>query len=343
MALAFLSIAIFAKSDALAQVRIYAPVDSVDIGARFTIQIVVEHSPDSDLLVPEPDSLGSTLGDIELIELLKHPTRNETRGGRVVRIDSAVYTAAAFAVDSAYVPPLSVKIVGADTVEYQTPTIYIPVKRNVPKDSKEMMDIAPLATFPWPWWTYALVALTLLLVIGAIYYYFVKRKNEEVVEEKPVESEIPLDPYEHAMARLRLLEAQDLTSSTSVKPFYVELSETVREFIDHRLAIPALEQTSGDLIRNVERHSKRGGRVSGKSLELLKPVLLNSDLVKFADYQPKSKASFELLERAKDLIKALEHSRPERPRFVDLPPQHPDHPTIDRAQQDPEAEFVPRV
>jgi len=326
--LSFLTCAVLLLSSSSANgqnVRIYAPTDSVEIGSRFNIQIVVEHSPESDLLVPIPESSGTSLGDIELLELAEHPTRNFDRGGQVVRVDSAVYTAAAFAVDSAFVPPLQVRVVqGADTVAFETPSLYIPILSKVPEDSQEMMDLAPLTTFPWPWWLYLAGALLILSLLSLI-YYLIKRRQSRTSDEPVKTHTIKKTPFQIAMERLKKLENHELSTEEMIKTYYVELSDAVREYIDQRLDIPAPEQTSADLIRNMNALSRRTtGLIPQRALDLLKPILSEADLAKFADFQPDSNTSAETLAHSKDLVRTIETSIEERDALL-AQSLNPDH------------------
>jgi LPXTG-motif cell wall-anchored protein len=124
----------------------------------------------------------------------------------------------------------------------------------------------------WPW-----VAAGGALLLGLILFLLFRKKKTEIIEAPKV----ILPPYEEAMARLQELETSGLWQQGKHKQFHIELSEILRNYIQRRYGIMALEQTTDELSRSIR------AVVSNKELQtILRQTLELSDLAKFARYSP---------------------------------------------------------
>src|SRR5690606_31722830 len=65
-----------------------------------------------------------------------------------------------------------------------------------------------------------------------------------------------VSPFDEAVTRLKRLEQVDLYQDAAVKPFYVELSDLLRTYLERRLQVPALETTTRELILLVRHHAE---------------------------------------------------------------------------------------
>jgi hypothetical protein len=133
---------------------------------------------------------------------------------------------------------------------------------------------------PYLW--YLLIALA---IIGLI-LYFIFRKKKEVVEEAitPV-----LPPYEEAIQKLHELDEKLLWQNNQVKEYYSELTEIVRGYIERELKVPALESTTDELIDTLNDFNDINSISTTKeTIQKLKGLLQEADLVKFAKSKPMS-------------------------------------------------------
>lgn len=121
-----------------------------------------------------------------------------------------------------------------------------------------------------------------LLLLTAIILYFVLKK-------KPTEEEIiaKIPPFDLAKQRLKDLDGKQLIRSNRIKPYYVELTDIVRTFIEREMNIPALESTTDELIEIISDFNESSKlNIPKETLTKLKQLLMEADLVKFAKSKP---------------------------------------------------------
>ncbi len=128
-----------------------------------------------------------------------------------------------------------------------------------------------------PWILAALVVV--LLIIGGIWYYNKRRKSEPVFRLKP---KVVLLPHELALRELEKLRVKKLWQAGKVKEYHSELTEIIRKYIEDRFQVPALEQTSAEILESL--HNNSG--CPPASLDKLVSFLVLADMVKFAKAQP---------------------------------------------------------
>lgn len=168
----------------------------------------------------------------------------------------------------------------------------------VPIDTaKGIYDIRGIAAAPfsltewlmenWYWFAIGIV-LTAIIVIVAL--QLSKEKKRPVVVKKTPKR----PPHEIALERLGKLEESGLWQQGKIKLYYVELTEILREYIEHRFHFPALEQTTDEIIQSM-RHTPG---FSTDQIDQIKRLLFLSDLVKFAKENPvgaENEANFRLV------------------------------------------------
>ncbi len=124
--------------------------------------------------------------------------------------------------------------------------------------------------------------LLALAVIGAIVYLIYRyRKNKSL---KPrVKKTKPKEPaHIIALRNLNRIKAEKLWQKDKVKKYHSEITETLRQYIEDRLNIQALEQTTEETLESLKRVELPDKDAYGK----LKQILELADLVKFAKLKP---------------------------------------------------------
>lgn len=328
--------------DTLPATRAHLSTDSVSVGDRFTLSIVTRHLPGRTVALRERDRLegatgasratsgtgaGSTsgprassdglatIGDLEVLSVGSHHVRRALDGSR---IDSVALTVTTFTLDSARVAPLRIRIRGeTDTLEVRTRETHVRVGSLVASDAREPKDLAALASFPAPLWPWAAGAAALLVAVATLLYLL--RDRDEEREEEAVEPAI--DPYEEAADRLHALEDVTLEDPSTVKPFFVELSDCLRTLTARITALPAREMTSRELIEALRAaESQTAGPFSAETIRRLDVILRLCDLAKFADARPDADDSRSALDAARTTVHALQSVRSEdSERTVDDP------------------------
>ena len=152
----------------------------------------------------------------------------------------------------------------------------------------------------WLRFRYWLLGLLILVLLALLGYYLYKRIKQAKQSKLPPEQQ--LEPHELALKRLEHLREQKLYQQGKYKEFYSELSEILRQYVEQRFHITALELTTSEL----EMLLKTAQLFDQELYQGYIRVLKNADLVKFAKYIPHSticKAdldfAFEFVEKTK--------------------------------------------
>jgi hypothetical protein len=263
-----------------------ATSDSLSVGERTELQVLVLHDgartaifPDELGSEPPPETIG-VAGDFELLRRISTGFRLLEDGSR---LDSVIYEATTFALDTAYAAPVVGLTTESDTLISAAPPSMVFVRSVVPPEAEDVLDIAPIAEFPRTWWPWLL--LVALVIAGLIAWRWYRRAHPE----PPEEVMIPAEPEEPAIAeairRLAALEDVRFDGDEAMKPYFVELSDILRTYLARRTGAHALEMTSGELVAAL-RYAITHRTIAGERIEEVERLLRAADLVKFADYHP---------------------------------------------------------
>jgi len=75
--------------------------------------------------------------------------------------------------------------------------------------------------------------------------------------------------------------SRNLIEKGEIKLFYSEVSEIIRRYIEGRYYVPALEETSTEILQELKNQD-----LTGHAASMIKSLLELSDLAKFAKYKP---------------------------------------------------------
>jgi hypothetical protein len=303
----------FAVAQSSPRVEARVSADSVKIGERFTVRLVAEHDADAAAVFPAADAGAALFGDLHVVGRGAVQSR---RASPTRRVDSVAYEVTTFALDSARVPILPVRLVaGPDTTVAGTFPQVVPVRSVVEPDDEVLRTPALLASFPWPLWVWGALLLSALALAGGLVYAW-RRWGEEDASASDADDDPPT-PYRDAMERLQGLDRRNPTGQAARKAFYVDLTDTLRVYLARRLGVRALEQTTAEMLAALRRRPE----VQEGVLRRLQAVLEQADLVKFADAEPSPERSQSVLEEARGVIDALESAqrRAESPSADDEP------------------------
>jgi hypothetical protein len=132
-------------------------------------------------------------------------------------------------------------------------------------------------TKPWyhAWWLWlipAAVALAILVVVVIV--VLMRKRGQRVAPAMP--------PWEIAYARLGELDGRHLPEAGEFDPFYVELSDILRSYIEQRFTLHAPERTTPEFLNE----ASGSGVLTDSHQRRLARFLLHCDRVKFAQYEP---------------------------------------------------------
>jgi hypothetical protein len=160
-------------------------------------------------------------------------------------------------------------LLAVHTVKVDTTQAFKPIigPLSIPITFREML----------PWILAGLAVV--LLIIAVIWYIRKRRKKEPIFILKP---KVVLLPHEMALQELEKLRVKKLWQTGMVKEYYSELTEIIRRYIENRFIVPALEQTSSEIIDSLNGNMGCPPKV----LEKLGNLLILADMVKFAKTKP---------------------------------------------------------
>jgi hypothetical protein len=127
---------------------------------------------------------------------------------------------------------------------------------------------------------YIIIGLLIIAIIILYVRYMKKKKLVQSLVEKPEPPQIPAHLI--ALEQLDELVREKLWQQGKIKLYYSRLTDIIRQYIELRFGVPAMEETTEDIIRDFTRngHIKEGIR------QELKVLLELADLVKFAKWNP---------------------------------------------------------
>lgn len=168
--------------------------------------------------------------------------------------------------------------------------------------TKAAYDIKqPLAisyTF-WDWlrdnWVLVVSILAALLIIGGVIYYLKKRPKKDVVVE---ESKPEVPPHIIALQKLTAIGDKKLWQQEQTKQYHTEITDVIREYLESRYAIQAMEQTSDEIFASL-----RYMDISDENRNALRQVLILADLVKFAKEKPAPFENEQSMDNAVSFVK----------------------------------------
>ena len=147
------------------------------------------------------------------------------------------------------------------------------------------------------WIGVAVIALILIaLVIGFILWMKRRKQGKSIFSF----SAPPLPPHEKALTDFAALKASQLINQGKFKEYYSLLSEILREYLENRIGVKALELSTSETMQNLYECQFT---LSEDLLANVKEIMTRSDLVKFAKLIPQDDWHSETLFMAEDFVR----------------------------------------
>jgi hypothetical protein len=261
---------------------------TMPIGDQTILHVSASMPLKTDVTFPE---IVDSIGKVKIVKSLKADTVIDKNNPNLQTI-SHNYTITSFDTGVYVLPQFTFH---SKTGDIKTGTITLQIK-SVPVDTtKAFYDIKePLAVsynfLDWlkaHWFAVAFGLVVIGLIISLINYSRNKKKYE-FEKAAPVYT---LD--EIAISRLNALNAKNLWQQGDVKLYYIELTETLRLYLERRYHIKAHEQTTDEIFAAL-----KGTDLTKESSSLLLEILQLADLVKFAKHQPTAYENEHTMENA---------------------------------------------
>ena len=259
-------------------VVMYAKMDSSAIwqGEQISIKLEVVQDKDAqvELLIPQ----GKLTEEIEIIKVTDGDT-TDIKNNRI-QIDREIIITS---FDSGFysIPPIK-SVLNSDTFSTESLSLKV-VPVQVDQENLDLKDIKDVwsprfVIFDYiP--SYVWVILLILLFAGVgVYLYRKYFRNKETQE---TEAETMIIPHEKALEELYKLKEEKLWQSGQEKQYYTQLIDILREYIDSRFSINAMEMTTTEILASL-RANKETKLVENN----MKTILEVADFVKFAKMRP---------------------------------------------------------
>ena len=300
--IALLAAGLLASGVSAQQTIVKASVDSVDLvmGDRAHIEVSVE----------VPTQYESSLQLVDFPVLTPGAEYIPFHGVDVVASDSTTtrldgrtrydfdFTIQAFDPGTVSLPPFAVvPAPGADTVKSSVIALKI-----APVDVDSLETIHPMAGLASPamkwydfipdWFMWIFVGI---FVRGICVVAFVLLKQRKaVIEERKA---APVPPYDLAKLRLEKLRSRNLAESGHEKEYYTELVDILRQYLQGRFGINAMEMTSTQIVRAL-----RSNPETRMTADEMRGVLSVADFVKFAKVRPLPDDNVKAFNRAQNFV-----------------------------------------
>ncbi|MBR3951172.1 MAG: DUF4381 family protein [Bacteroidaceae bacterium] len=302
-----LALSAFSTVRAQQPVVVEAVMDSsvLWMGEQTLIHLSLTQDKDMQILPPQIDVPGELVKGVEVVDLTQPDTLSLNNNRLQIKqevlvtsFDSGLYYIPPFKYvfdeDTFATESLSLKIVPVDVPEGATAT-----------DVKDIKDVVAPPFVLWdfiPAWMVILLAVVAILAIVA--FWAIKHyKNRKVEVTLPLEKQIP--PYDLAMQALQQLRESKLWQQGQEKQYYTRLVDILREYIDSRFGINAMEMTSSQILAALHRNKD-----TKEVNKYLNEILSMADFVKFAKMRPLPDDNERVMRQALDFVE-LTRPQPE--------------------------------
>lgn len=259
------------------EVKVATSTKNIKIGEQIEYKISVQAPADVAVVFPE----GQTFGALEMVKT--NPTDTLKEKGKF-RLEKAYYLTQ-FDEGKYTIPQQKIQISHKD---FYTDSLLVEV-HNVAVDTlkQPLYDAKPIAEVTSPssshLWLWIVLGIVALLLTAAALYFFVFRKKKLSAEEERKK----LPPFERAIQDLKDLQNSKYLIESKHKAYYTRLTDIVKEYLEDEVHILAKESTTDELLAKINNLQKTGKLyLSTETINNLKRVLQNADLVKFAKSKP---------------------------------------------------------
>lgn len=305
LALSVLLIFLFSYSAKAQEIKATAKLDSnsIKIGQQVKLKLSIQYRVDNGkhIKIKWPEITDTIRKEVEVVGQSKTDTIIPDKNNPFQFVQTKTLYITSF--DSGYwaIPPFKFKV-NDDTNGIFTEPLLLAVSTIAIDTTIAIKDIkAPFdEKYTWLDWLKdnmyvvygTLVAILVVLIIIYLIRYFKKIKPPVVFVEAP---KIPA--HQIAFEKLDKLKEEKLWQEGKLKLYHIMLTEIIREYIENRFKIQALEQTTDEIL-----YGFRNVAIDDESRIRLKQILILADLVKFAKEQPLPNENEKSMSNAYDFI-----------------------------------------
>ncbi|MBI1646676.1 hypothetical protein I7X30_06340 [Capnocytophaga sp. 051621] len=259
------------------EVKVATSTKNIKIGEQIEYKISVQAPADAVVIFPE----GQTFGALEMVKT--NPTDTLKEKGKF-RLEKAYYLTQ-FDEGKYTIPQQKIQISHkdfyTDSLLVEVHNVAVDTLKQPLYDAKPIVEVtSPSSSHLWLWIVLGIVAL--LLTAAALYFFVFRKKKLSAEEERK-----KLPPFERAIQDLKDLQNSKYLIESQHKAYYTRLTDIVKEYLEDEVHILAKESTTDELLAKINNLQKTGKLyLSTETINNLKRVLQNADLVKFAKSKP---------------------------------------------------------
>lgn len=289
-----------------ADISVHATIDSTALwmGEQTRIRLELAQN-DGEKVWLLPTFSDTLVTGIEVLEVSR-PDTTRLANNRL-QIDRSILITS-FDSGFFYIPPFRY-LAGDDTIDTEALSIKIlPMEVDT---SKSIVDIKGVRAPSSAWWLrlwdnmplwawYLLAGLIGAAILAAVLYYIYIKKQRNNGEKTAPEDLLP--PHEKALLALTQLREEKLWQEGREKEYYTHLTDILREYLEGRFGIQAMEMTSSQILDCL-----RADKETKALNKQMKEILEMADFVKFAKMRPMPEDNEAAMRKA---VNFVEDTRP---------------------------------
>lgn len=235
-------------------------------------------------------------GPVDTLKLNDGKRLTLRRKYTITSFDSALYTLPPFRVEVDGKPCLSASKIGLKVSTVAVDTVHVD-KFNGPHGAVDL---------PFEWTPRQTLCALLAMLLGFVAWLLAVRLSDPRMITRRVVVHPPTPPHVVALDAMQTIKSQP---PTDPKSYYMELTETLRSYIEKRFGFAAREMTTTEIIDELTSADH------ADALEELRGILQTADLVKFAKFTPSLSDQDRSFAEALNYVQAtkLEPAEPPKP------------------------------
>ena len=255
--------------------------------------------PDSQVILPQ---LPEEWEGFDVVDQTASTTVEQSDGTAITTKDIGI---ALFEPGQYQTPALIVvhRLADGSIEELATPVIPFNIESVLVEGDTELRDLKSQAELPlpplWPWIVLGLLLSTLLVgtLVGAGLWAYHRRQQRALISELPLPVIDTRPPEVIAYAELNRIRALDLPAKNQLKEHYSLVTNCLRQYIEGRYQISALEQTTTEL-----RDAFARSLIPTENVRGFVNLFVEGDLVKFARFRPHIGEAYGLINKAQAMV-----------------------------------------
>ncbi len=247
--------------------------DSIKLGEPLRYSLLIEY-PKGGKIMGDPVT---GFSEFEVLQIRK--TDPDSKAGKIV--EQRDFTLMRFDTGRCVISAPEIMILsGLDTLRAVGVEKTIYVVSILDSTKRDIEPEKPILRVTVRWWlviVMGIAVLGILLLIAWLVYRYIKAWQEKKRREALAEpAPIPRSPEEIAFEQIELLRQKNYLDEALFKIYYSELSDILRNYLEAKIGISAMESTTVDIVREIEQKVSRG------TAQDWFEFLSHADLVKFA-------------------------------------------------------------